>query len=108
MIHPQIKDQIDMAWILDQTEAVGRAIEDTQAAVSVKGGVRDPLAFIARLGDLTRSTSFLWVEANLKTLEHYSRVTQVGQECSRGLALGTVSFFYNKHEQSSASSATES
>jgi len=90
MIHPQIKEQIDMAWILDQTEAVGRAIEDTQAAFSVKGGVRDPLAFIARLGDLTRSTSFLWVEANLKTLEHYSRVTQVGQECSRGLALGTL------------------
>jgi predicted unusual protein kinase regulating ubiquinone biosynthesis (AarF/ABC1/UbiB family) len=90
MIHLQIKEQIDMAWILDQTEAVGRAIEDTQAAFSVKGGVRDPLAFIARLGDLTRSTSFLWVEANLKTLEHYSRVTQVGQEYSRGLALGTL------------------
>jgi predicted unusual protein kinase regulating ubiquinone biosynthesis (AarF/ABC1/UbiB family) len=79
-----------MAWILDQTEAVGRAIEDTQAAFSVKGGVRDTLTFMARMGDLARSTSFLWVEANLKTLERYSRVTRVGKEESRGLALGTL------------------
>jgi predicted unusual protein kinase regulating ubiquinone biosynthesis (AarF/ABC1/UbiB family) len=39
---------------------------------------------------LTRSTSFLWVEAHLKTLEYYSRVGHVGQEGSRSVALGTL------------------
>lgn len=79
-----------MEWLLDQTQAVGRAIEDAQAVLSAGGAIRDPLVFIARLGDLTRSNSFLWTETNLKTLEHYSRVAHVGQEWTRGLALGTL------------------
>jgi predicted unusual protein kinase regulating ubiquinone biosynthesis (AarF/ABC1/UbiB family) len=79
-----------MPWILDQREVIGRAIEDAQAALTVKGGLCDPLAFIARLGDLTRSTNFLWVDAYFKLLEHYSRVTHVGQERSRELILGTL------------------
>jgi predicted unusual protein kinase regulating ubiquinone biosynthesis (AarF/ABC1/UbiB family) len=79
-----------MEWLIDQTAAVRHAIEDTRAVFSVKDGLRDPCAFIARLGDLTRSTNFLWVEAHLKTLEYYSRITHVGQEGLRGVALGTL------------------
>ena len=58
-----------MEWILDQTEAVVRAIEDTRAAFSGGSEIRDPLVFITRLGDLARSYSFLSVEASLKALE---------------------------------------
>ena len=79
-----------MPGILDQKEVVVRTFEDAKAALTVKGGLRDPLAFIARLGDLTRSTNFLWVEAYVNKLEHYSRVTHVGQERSRELTLGTL------------------
>jgi ubiquinone biosynthesis protein len=79
-----------MPWIIDQREVVGRAFEDTRAVFKVKGGLRDPLAFVARLGDLTRSTNFLWVEAYFKMLEHYSRVTHVGQQKSRELTLETL------------------
>lgn len=79
-----------MKWLLDQTEATLRAVEDTQAVLSAGGALRDPLVFLARLGDLSRSNGFLWTETNLKTLEHYSRLTHVGQEWTRGLALGTL------------------
>jgi hypothetical protein len=79
-----------MPWILDHREVMGRAIEDAQAVLKVKGGLRDPLAFVARLGDLTRSTNFLWVEAYFKMLERYSRVTHIGRQSSRELTLGTL------------------
>jgi predicted unusual protein kinase regulating ubiquinone biosynthesis (AarF/ABC1/UbiB family) len=80
-----------MLWILDQTQAFGRAtIENTLATISAGCEKPDPLAFIARLGDLTCSHKFLWAEAGLKTLEHYSRVAHVGQGLSRGLVLGTL------------------
>ncbi len=79
-----------MEWLLNQTAAMRHAIQDTRAVFSIKDGIPNPLAFTARLGDLTRSTSFLLVEANFKTLEYFSRITHVGQEGSRGLALGTL------------------
>jgi predicted unusual protein kinase regulating ubiquinone biosynthesis (AarF/ABC1/UbiB family) len=79
-----------MEWLLDQTEAVGRAIEDTRAAFSAGSEILDPLVLITRLSDLTRSYSFLSVEASLKALEHYSRLTHVGRRLSRGLVLSTV------------------
>jgi ubiquinone biosynthesis protein len=79
-----------MEWLLNQTKAIGQVVEDLQSVFSVKGAVQDPLALIARLGDFTRSTSFLWVETHLKTLEYYSRVSHVGQERSREVALGTL------------------
>ncbi len=79
-----------MPGILDQKEVVVNTFEDAKAALGVKGGLRNPLAFIARLGDLTRSTNFLWVEAYVTRLEHYSRVAHVGQERSRELTLGTL------------------
>ena len=47
-----------MPGILDQKEVVVRAFEDAKATLTVKGRLRDPLAFIARLGDLTRSNEF--------------------------------------------------
>jgi len=79
-----------MEWLLNQTKAVGNVIVDLQAVFSIKGSAQDPLALIARLGDFTRSTSFLWVETHLKTLEYYSRVSHVGRERSREVALGTL------------------
>jgi predicted unusual protein kinase regulating ubiquinone biosynthesis (AarF/ABC1/UbiB family) len=85
-----MKENIGMEWLLDQAATVRHAIEDTRAVLSVKNDVLDPLVFIARLGDLTRSTSFLWVEAHLKTLEYYSRVIHIGQKGSRGAALGAL------------------
>ncbi len=79
-----------MFWIIDQKEAIERAVKDAQAVFKVEGGLRDPLAFVARLGDLTRSTNFLYAEAYFKMLEHYSRVIHVGQQRSRELTLETL------------------
>ncbi len=79
-----------MEWILAQTKAVGSAIEDTRSVFSSGNILRDPLVFITRLGALVRSNNFLWAEANLKALEHYSRLTHVGQSLSRGLTLNTL------------------
>jgi len=79
-----------MEWLLNQTHAMRHAIQDTRAAFSVKNGVPNLLAFTARLSDLTRSTSFLLVEAHFKTLEYYSRIMRVGQEGSREIAIGTL------------------
>ena len=79
-----------MEWLLNQTQAMRHAIQDTRAVLSVKDGVPNPLTFTARLSDLTRSTSFLLVEAQFKTLEYFSRIIHVGQEGSRELAIGTL------------------
>ena len=79
-----------MEWLLNQTYAMRDAIKDTRAAFSFKDGVPNLLAFTARLSDLTRSSSFLLVEAHFKTLEYFSRIMHVGQEGSRELAIGTL------------------
>ncbi|HXZ05624.1 MAG TPA: AarF/UbiB family protein, partial [Ktedonobacteraceae bacterium] len=79
-----------MEWLLNQTGAMRHAIQDTRAVFSVKDVKPNLLAFTARLSDLTRSTSFLFVEAHFKTLEYFSRITRLGQEGSRELALGTL------------------
>ena len=80
-----------MAWILDQTKALGRAsIENALATITAGCAKPDPLTFIVRLGDLTYSQNFLWTEAGLKTLEHYSRKVGVGRRLSRELVLGTL------------------
>src|SRR5579884_160007 len=80
-----------MAWILDQTKALGYAsIENTLATLTTGCAKSDPLTFIVRLGDLTSSQNFLWTEAGLKTLEHYSRMVGVGRRLSRELVLGTL------------------
>lgn len=80
-----------MAWILDQTKALGYAsIENTLATLTTGCAKPDPLMFIVRLADLTSSQNFLWTEAGLKTLEHYSRIVRVGRRLSRELVLGTL------------------
>ncbi|HYX51658.1 MAG TPA: hypothetical protein VE843_18060, partial [Ktedonobacteraceae bacterium] len=79
-----------MKWLLNQTHAMRYAIQDTRASFSMQDGVPNPFAFTARLGDLTRSTSFLFLEAHFKTLEYFSRLVHVGQEGSRELAIGTL------------------
>jgi ubiquinone biosynthesis protein len=79
-----------MEWLLNQTHAMRHAIQDTRAVLSVKDGIPNPLVFTARVSDLTRSTSFLLVEAHFKTLEYFSRIIHMGQEGSRELAIGTL------------------
>src|SRR5436305_666850 len=86
----RLKEKIDMEWLLNQTHAMRHAIQDTRAALSVKTGVPNLLAVTARMSDLTRSTSFLLMEAHFKTLEYFSRILHVGQEGSRELAIGTL------------------
>ncbi len=77
-----------MEPIVDQ--AFRRAIQETQAAFSVGGETPNPAVFLARLGDLARSNSFLWAEAGLGMQERYSRVFQAGLAFSRTLVLSTV------------------
>ncbi len=71
-------------------QAVKRAIKDTQAVFSSGSEMLNPAVFIARLGDLTRSNSFLWAESGLEVQEHYSRMTQASAEMSRMMVLATV------------------
>lgn len=79
-----------MQWMLEQTEAVAHALEDTQAFLLAERETRDPLVFVTRMSDLARSNSFLSIEANLKALEYYSRLIHGGRGISRGLVLSTV------------------
>jgi hypothetical protein len=79
-----------MEWFIDQTKAARQAFEDMRIVTSSADTLQNPLLFMARLGDLTRSNSFLWTEAYCKTLERYSRVLHMGQELSRGLVLNTL------------------
>lgn len=77
-----------MKWMLDRTAR--RAIEETWAIFSDRNITPNPALFIARLSDLARSNSFLWVEAGLGVQERYSRVVPIGLEVSRILVLATV------------------
>jgi ubiquinone biosynthesis protein len=79
-----------MAWISNQRHALGQALADTRATLSGGTSLRDPIAFNVRLGDLGRSNSLLALEANLKTLEQYSRLIHVGRRSTRALALTTL------------------
>ncbi len=71
-------------------KTIRRAIEETWDTITPKNDAPSPAVFLARLGDVTRSNSFLWVEAGLQIQERYSRSTQLGQTFSRTLVLGTV------------------
>ena len=79
-----------MQWMKEQRDAIGQALDDTRAVLSVKSEARDPLALVTRLSDLARSNSFLSVETSLNIVEHYSRYTHVGRKLSRGLALSAL------------------
>src|SRR5574340_1824109 len=79
-----------MEWLLNQTNAMRHAIQDTRASISMRDGIPNLFAFTTRLGDLTRSTGFLFLEAHFKTLEYYSRIIHAGQEGSRELTIGTL------------------
>jgi len=79
-----------MEWFLEQTKATRYALEDMWTVTASERTFRNPLLFMTRFGDLTRSNSFLWTETNIKTLEHYSRVLHTGQGLSRGLVLSTL------------------
>jgi predicted unusual protein kinase regulating ubiquinone biosynthesis (AarF/ABC1/UbiB family) len=79
-----------MAWISNQREALGQVLADTRATLSGGLSLRDPVALNVRLGDLGRSNSLLALEANLKTLEQYSRRIHVGRRSTRVLAFTTL------------------
>src|SRR5438034_1485516 len=82
-----IKKGPAMEQIADQT--FRRAIEEMMLAFSTESDTPDPAVFIARLSDLARSNSFLWVEASLQVQERYSRIAPATQELSRTLVLAT-------------------
>jgi predicted unusual protein kinase regulating ubiquinone biosynthesis (AarF/ABC1/UbiB family) len=79
-----------MQWIYNEGVATGQAVEDMLATLSTGSKLLDPFVCMSRVGDLSRSNSFLAVEAYFKTLEHYSRSIHVGRTLSRGLVLSTV------------------
>ncbi|HEX2350066.1 MAG TPA: ABC1 kinase family protein [Ktedonobacterales bacterium] len=74
-----------MVWMMNQREAAEQAIADTRAVLTEGLSLRDPVTLGARLGDLARSNGLLALEANLKSLEHYSRVAHVGRQPTRAL-----------------------
>ncbi len=83
-----IKKGPAMEQIADQT--FRRAIEEMMSAFSTESDTPDPAVFIARLSDLARSNSFLWIEASLQVQERYSRIAPATQELSRTLVLATL------------------
>ncbi len=77
-----------MVEIIDQT--IRRTLEETQAVFSAGSETLNPAAFIARMGDLTRSNSFLWTETGLQIQERYSRNVPIGLALLRTLVLATL------------------
>jgi ubiquinone biosynthesis protein len=67
-----------------------RALEETREAFSDENKMTDPAMAIARLSDVSRSNSFLWVETWLRLQEHFSRTARVGLAWSRILVLMTL------------------
>lgn len=67
-----------------------RALEETREAFSAENKMTDPAMAIARLSDVSRSNSFLWVETWLRLQEHFSRTARVGLAWSRILVLMTL------------------
>jgi ubiquinone biosynthesis protein len=76
----------DVIWMTNMREAVNQALADTQSALAEGAPLADPVALGARVSDLARSTSLLALEANLRTLEQYSRATHIGRRPARALA----------------------
>src|SRR5260221_8447973 len=79
-----------MAWFGSHQDAVGQALADTRAVLAGGISLRDPIALSVRLGDLSRSNSLLSLEANLQSLEQYSRLVHFGRRSTRSLALATL------------------
>jgi predicted unusual protein kinase regulating ubiquinone biosynthesis (AarF/ABC1/UbiB family) len=75
-----------MVWMFNMREAASQALADTQTALAEGLPLRDPVALGIRVSDLARSTSLLALEANLRTLEQYSRATHIGRRPARALA----------------------
>jgi predicted unusual protein kinase regulating ubiquinone biosynthesis (AarF/ABC1/UbiB family) len=90
MVHQMIVERSHMSWLINQRDAVGQAVADTRALLADGVLPLDPLALSVRLGDLARSNSLLPLEANLKTLEQYSRLIRIGRRSTRALAFATL------------------
>jgi predicted unusual protein kinase regulating ubiquinone biosynthesis (AarF/ABC1/UbiB family) len=90
MVHQMIVERSDTSWLFNQRSAVGQAVADTRALLADGVLPLDPITLGVRLGDLTRSNSLLSLEANLKTLEQYSRRIRVGRRSTRALAFATL------------------
>ena len=77
-----------MIWLEHQAVAARQALDDTRAVV--EKGVRsrpNPALVSARIGALARSNAFLSMEANLQSLEHYSRTAPLGRRLTRASTL---------------------
>ncbi len=77
-----------MEQIADQ--AIRRAIEETQAVFTGESTASNLAMIFARLGDLARSNSFLWLETGLQAQESYSRSAPGGPQWSRTLLLAAL------------------
>jgi predicted unusual protein kinase regulating ubiquinone biosynthesis (AarF/ABC1/UbiB family) len=79
-----------MSWLINQRDAIGQAVADTRALLADGVFPLDPITLGVRIGDLTRSSSLLPLEANLMTLEQYSRLLRVGRRSTRALTFATL------------------
>jgi ubiquinone biosynthesis protein len=77
-----------MEWIGADHMMVARQAFDDSVAVARKSiSHPNPLAVGARVSALTRSNGFLWLEANLRTFEHYTRMVPLGRRATRASTL---------------------
>jgi predicted unusual protein kinase regulating ubiquinone biosynthesis (AarF/ABC1/UbiB family) len=79
-----------MSWLINQRDAIGQAVADTRALLADGVFPLDPITLGVRIGDLTRSSSLLPLEANLMTLEQYSRLLRIGRRSTRALTFATL------------------
>src|SRR5258708_21711712 len=79
-----------MGWFGSRQDAVGQDVADTRGVLAGGISLRGPIALSVRLGDLSRSNSLLSLEANLQSLEQYSRLVHFGRRSTRSLALATL------------------
>jgi predicted unusual protein kinase regulating ubiquinone biosynthesis (AarF/ABC1/UbiB family) len=82
-----------MEWIgTDHAMVARQTFDDTLAVARQNVSHPHPLVVGARVSALSRSNGFLWLEANLRVLEHYTRRVPLGRRATRAstlLALAT-------------------
>ena len=74
--------------VLDQ--ALKHSIEEMWAVFAPQTGTPDVALLVARLSDLVRSNTFLWMKAGLSVQEQATRLVPVGQSLSRSLVMACV------------------
>jgi predicted unusual protein kinase regulating ubiquinone biosynthesis (AarF/ABC1/UbiB family) len=77
-----------MEWIgADHMKVARQAFDDSVAVARQSVSHPSPLAVGARVSSLARSNGFLLLEANLRVLEHYTRMVPLGRRATRASTL---------------------